>query len=229
MGPSWDYQTEIIMILPGFTLEKMGWENKQQNVFHWDNQCASSVFDRSFVYFVNWQGEKEDRQKDATNCFIGSLLISHFQVLGLSRCMTEQSVNNELQTMWKEMVVAFCKALACCKWRKPRTTQWVSRPRFKPPTFQIKIQRQITVLQTFGTTHQIRIQTNDSSSLPGYYVTLNSIQQYSASIVSVYMPLAELLGAINNRISKLLRNNNIPEDKPLSRLVWMSNFASFKL
>jgi hypothetical protein len=126
--------------------------------------------------------------------------------------MTEQLTNNELQKMWKETVVALCKALACWKGGKPRTFQWVSRLRFKPATFQIKIQKannctpkhlvqyikyeykQMTILQ----------------SHPGYYVMLNSKQQYSASIFRVYKPLPELPDPEDDEsISMFLYNTRI--------------------
>lgn len=115
------------LTLQNFTLQRkwVGW-NKQQIMFHWDYQCASNVFEWSFAYSVNWQTQpKKKRQEHATNGFIDSSLISHFQVLRLSSWTTEQS-NNELQKMWKEMVVALCKALACWKWGKPCTSR-VSR------------------------------------------------------------------------------------------------------
>jgi hypothetical protein len=49
------------------------------------------------------------------------------------------------------------------------------------------------------------MRTNDNASLPGYYVMLNTKQQYSASVFKVYTPLPELLGPEgDDSISKLL-------------------------
>ena len=89
------------------------------------------------------------------------------------------------------MVLALCKALACWNWGKPRTSQWVSTLKNIPPTFQIKIQKanNCTPNIWYNTSN---MNTNDNSSrLPGHYIKLNSKQQHSASIFSVYMPLAE--------------------------------------
>jgi hypothetical protein len=85
-------------------------------------------------------------------------------------------MNNELQKTWKETVVGTCML----DMRKT-TLCPVSRPRFKPTTFQIKIQKANNCTPNIWK-NTSNTSTNDNASLLGYYGMLNTKQQYSACL-----------------------------------------------